>query len=145
MLWDRILTLFQRSSQGSERHCGLRTFTCFWLNLITIYSSLRTAWIMGPVVLEFRSQWPRGLKHELWNFRTLGSWVRTPIKTWIFVYVYSMFVLSCVGSGLATGLSPIRGVLPTVLGLRSETKLFTDTLCSSVRGTGKKERWKRSF
>jgi hypothetical protein len=28
--------------------------------------------------------------------------------------VYSVFVLSCVGSGLATGLSPVQGVLLTV-------------------------------
>jgi hypothetical protein len=31
-----------------------------------------------------RSQWPRGLKHELSSFaRTLGSWIRTPIKAWM--------------------------------------------------------------
>jgi hypothetical protein len=30
------------------------------------------------------------------------------------VCVYSVFVLSCVGSGLATGLSLVQGVLPTV-------------------------------
>jgi hypothetical protein len=32
----------------------------------------------------------------------------------ICVCVYSVFVLSCVGSGLATGWSPVQGVLPTV-------------------------------
>jgi hypothetical protein len=32
----------------------------------------------------------------------------------MFVYIYSVFVLSCVGSGLATGLSIMEGVLPTV-------------------------------
>jgi hypothetical protein len=35
--------------------------------------------------------------------RTLGLWVRIPLKPWIFVCVYSVFVLSSVGSGLATG------------------------------------------
>jgi hypothetical protein len=30
------------------------------------------------------------------------------------VCVYSVFVLFCVGSGLATGWTPVRGVLPTV-------------------------------
>jgi hypothetical protein len=46
--------------------------------------------------------------------------------------VYSVFMLSCVGSGLAMGWSPVQGVLPTGLGLRnwSETKRFTDVLCS---------------
>jgi hypothetical protein len=32
----------------------------------------------------------------------------------MFVCVYSVFVLSCVGSGLATGWSLVQGVLPTV-------------------------------
>jgi hypothetical protein len=38
---------------------------------------------------------------------TLGSWVRTPLEAWI-------FVLSCVGGGLATGWSLVQGVLPFV-------------------------------
>jgi hypothetical protein len=47
----------------------------------------------------------------------------------------------CVGSGRATSWSPVQGVLPTVLGLRhwSETKRFTDALCSEVGATGKRE------
>jgi hypothetical protein len=32
----------------------------------------------------------------------------------MFVWVDSVFVLSCVSSGLATGWSPVQGVLPTV-------------------------------
>jgi hypothetical protein len=32
----------------------------------------------------------------------------------MFVCVYSVFVLSCVGSGLATGRSLVQGVLPIV-------------------------------
>jgi hypothetical protein len=67
-------------------------------------------------VINSRSQWPRGLRHEMsspaW---TLGSWVRIPLEAWMFVYVYSVFVLSCVGSGLAKGWSPVQGVLPIVL------------------------------
>jgi hypothetical protein len=49
-----------------------------------------------------------------------------------------LFVLSCVGSGLATGCRK-TGVLPTVLGLRnwSETKCFQEALCSKVGVTGK--------
>jgi hypothetical protein len=35
-----------------------------------------------------------------------------PTEEWMFVYVYSVFVL---GSGLAIGWSLIQGVLPTVL------------------------------
>jgi hypothetical protein len=44
--------------------------------------------------------------------------------------------------GLATGWSPVQGVLPTVLRLRnwSETKRFTDALCSKVGATVKREK-----
>jgi hypothetical protein len=45
---------------------------------------------------------------------TLGSWVRIPLEAWMFVCVYSVFVLSCAGSGLATVWSLVQGVLPTV-------------------------------
>jgi hypothetical protein len=63
----------------------------------------------------YQSQWPRGIRHEMSSpAQTLGSWVRIPLKAWMFVWVYSVFVLSCVGSGLAKNSSPIQGVLPTV-------------------------------
>jgi hypothetical protein len=47
------------------------------------------------------------------------------------VCVYSVFVL---GIGLAMGWSLVQGILPNVLRLRnwSETKRFTDGLCSKV-------------
>jgi hypothetical protein len=38
---------------------------------------------------------------------TLGWWVRIPLKTLMFVCVYSVFVLPCVGSGFVTGWSPV--------------------------------------
>jgi hypothetical protein len=34
--------------------------------------------------------------------RTLGSWVRIPLEAWMPVFVYSVCVVLCVGSGLAT-------------------------------------------
>jgi hypothetical protein len=44
-----------------------------------------------------RSQWQRGLRHELSSLvQTLGSWVRILIEAWMPVCVYSMFALSCV-------------------------------------------------
>jgi hypothetical protein len=46
---------------------------------------------------ESRSQWPRGLRHEpSSSARTLGSWVRILLEAWMFVCVYSVFVLFCV-------------------------------------------------
>jgi hypothetical protein len=45
----------------------------------------------------FRSQWPRGLRHKPPSpAQTLGSWVRIPLEAWMFVRVYSVFVLFCV-------------------------------------------------
>jgi hypothetical protein len=45
-----------------------------------------------------RSQWPRGLRHGLPSLsRTLGSWVRIPLKLWMSVCAYSVFVLFCCG------------------------------------------------
>jgi hypothetical protein len=62
---------------------------------------------------EFRSQWPRGLRHGMSSpARTLGSWVRIPVWTWMFAFI--LFVLSYVSSGLATGWSFVEGVLPIV-------------------------------
>jgi hypothetical protein len=47
--------------------------------------------------MEGRSQWPRSLSYELSSpIETLGSWVRIPLKAWMSVYVYSVFVLFCV-------------------------------------------------
>jgi hypothetical protein len=57
------------------------------------------------------SWWPRGLGHELSSLaRTLGSWVRIPLKAWMSVYAFIL----CVGSGLATGWFPVQGVIPCV-------------------------------
>jgi hypothetical protein len=64
----------------------------------------------------------------------------------ICVRLFCFCVVLCVGSGVATGWSPVQGILPTTLGLRnwSETKRFTDALCSKVGATGKRERLSKS-
>jgi hypothetical protein len=55
--------------------------------------------------------WPRGLRHEMSSStQTLGPWVQIPLKAWMSMCVYSVFVLSCVGSGLPTAWSTVRGV-----------------------------------
>jgi hypothetical protein len=49
------------------------------------------AWLLD---VTYRSQWARGLRHELSSLaRTLGSWVRIPLEAWMSVCVYSVFVL----------------------------------------------------
>jgi hypothetical protein len=43
-----------------------------------------------------RSHLPRGLRHEMPSLaRTLRSWVRIPLKTWMSVCVYSVCVVLC--------------------------------------------------
>jgi hypothetical protein len=61
-----------------------------------------------------RSQWPRSLRIGLPSpAQTLGSCVRIPLEPWMSVCVFSVFVLSlCASSGLATGWSPVKRVLP---------------------------------
>jgi hypothetical protein len=54
----------------------------------------------------------RDIKYQMSSpARTLGSWVRILLKAWMSVCFYSLFVFSCVSSGLATGSSPVQGVL----------------------------------
>jgi hypothetical protein len=63
---------------------------------------------------ESWSQWPRGLRHEPSSpAPTLESWVLIPLEAWMSVCVYSVYIVLCVGSGLATGWSTVQGVLPT--------------------------------
>jgi hypothetical protein len=76
---------------------------------------------MLPIILDDckigrRSQWPRDLRHEPSPpSRTLGSWVRIPIEAWMsVVHLLCVCVVVCVVSGLATGWSPVQGVLPSV-------------------------------
>jgi hypothetical protein len=46
----------------------------------------------------------RGLIHELSSLvRTLVSWIRFPLEAKMYVYVYSVCVVLCVGSCLARG------------------------------------------
>jgi hypothetical protein len=50
--------------------------------------------LSSSIRFSSRSQWPRGLRHELCSLaRSLGSWVRIPLKAWMSVCFYSVFVL----------------------------------------------------
>jgi hypothetical protein len=56
-----------------------------------------------------RSQWSRGLTHELSSLvRTLGSWVRISVEACVSMCIYSVCVV------LATGWSLVQEVLPTL-------------------------------
>jgi hypothetical protein len=45
----------------------------------------------------------------------VGSNPTRVMDVYVYVYVYSMFVLSCVGRGLAMSWSLVQGVVPTAL------------------------------
>jgi hypothetical protein len=75
----------------------------------------------------------RGVRHEMSSpALTLGLWVRITLKSLMFVYGYSVCVLSCVRYWPCDWLI-LRPRRPTdSLKARnlSETKRFTDVLCS---------------
>jgi hypothetical protein len=48
---------------------------------------------------ESRSQWPRGLRHELSSLaRILGSWVRIPLKAWMSAFILYLCCIPSPGS-----------------------------------------------
>jgi hypothetical protein len=96
--YRNVLSIFQLGwiTEGEER----------WQNYVFSYI------FNAALSLFSRSQWTRGLRHEPSSpARTLGSWVRIPLKGWRSVCVYSVL---CVGSGVVKGWSPVKGILPTM-------------------------------
>jgi hypothetical protein len=92
-------------------HLYMQRSFCQWLNNVTQFT------FNDCNISDGRSQWPRGLRHELFSLaRTLVSWVWIQLTVWMCVCVHSfcIYVVLCVGRGLATGWSPIRGVIRTV-------------------------------
>jgi hypothetical protein len=84
--------------------------------LLVCFLFIFLSWLFKDTLsVESRSQWPRCLRHEMSSpARRLETWVRISLKAWMFVCIYSIFSLSCVGSGLTSVWSPVQGVLPTV-------------------------------
>jgi hypothetical protein len=88
----------------------LHRFSGTWLRThatsaahLVFYHSLHTQLLFRPSCSNFsfcipflsRSQWPRGVKHELSSFaRNFGSWFRIPLNAWMSI-LYA-FIL-CVG------------------------------------------------
>jgi hypothetical protein len=87
---------------GIKLEADLNDISIHLLHYTSMYIPFTFFLVFVTYIPSCRSQWPRGLRHEMSSLaRTLGSWVRTPLKAWMFVCIYSVF--SCVGSGLATG------------------------------------------
>jgi hypothetical protein len=77
----------------------IETFVC--LNFNRQYLLYLYAYCFSLIILVLDYVLPitvaRGLRHELSSpAQTLGSWVRIPLKAWMSVCLYSVFVLSCV-------------------------------------------------
>jgi hypothetical protein len=90
--------------------------TMFVWSLHRISGTVRCVWHFSwGSKRSRRSEWSLALRHETsWSRQTLGSWVRITLEAWISACVYSVCAVLCVCSGLATGWSPVQGVLPTV-------------------------------
>jgi hypothetical protein len=53
----------------------------------TVWLLMSRKWILA-LIYHRLSQWSRGLRHELSSpARTLGTWVRIPLKTWMSVFI----------------------------------------------------------
>jgi hypothetical protein len=78
---------------------------------IKAFSSFVPSVFCSDKYCRSRSQWSYELSLLA---RTLRSWVQIPFEAWKSVCVYSVCFVLYVGSGLATGWSPVQGVLPTV-------------------------------
>jgi hypothetical protein len=62
--------------------------------------------------INCQSQWPNDLRHDVSSTaQTPRSWAR---GTDICLQLYYVRVVLCVGRGLASGSSPVQGVLPAV-------------------------------
>jgi hypothetical protein len=104
--------------------CESDTMLCCWRSC--------EAYLCLPITVAARSS----------PARRLGSWVRIPLKAWMSVCVYSVFVL---GSGLATGLFPTQGVLPTVLDQETEVKRSISRTPYAPSGSNRNIRRRRKW
>jgi hypothetical protein len=68
------------------------------------------------VVLVTLAEWSKAWTVLARLDAEIVGWNPTPgMDIYVYVYVYSMFVLSCIGRGLAMSWSLVQGVLPTLL------------------------------
>jgi hypothetical protein len=67
--------------------------------LVTYRGHLIILTVLEPITVAARSK-----ALNVFPAQTLGPWVRTPLEVWMSLCVYFVFVVFCIGSGIATGL-----------------------------------------
>jgi hypothetical protein len=83
-------------------------------------------WIVSCKCLNRLSQLPCSLRHEMFlPFKALGLWFEILFEARMFVSMSSVFAFSCVRSGLATGWSPVQGVLSIVYETHNSKLILT--------------------
>jgi hypothetical protein len=110
-----MLILSEQDKTFLRGSCISRRFlTCAFK---TISKSVK---IISHRFLLRRSQWPRGLRHELSSLaRTLWSWVRIPLEVWmslrLFCVCVVIFLLHTRNCGICCSCSVVKGVLACYL------------------------------
>jgi hypothetical protein len=91
-VWSRCVDGYIRPRMFGESFVVESTRVCSAMCGGSIRYLISAAWILFG-----RSQWPRGLRHELSSpEQTLGSWAQIPLEPCMSVWVYSVFVMSCI-------------------------------------------------
>jgi hypothetical protein len=120
LTWDFFRILKQEVLGRNNRLFSFhsKTFLCMrrQVNKIMLWT-----YIFHRYIFQRRSQWPRGLRHEPSTpARTLGSWVRIPLKAWMSVCFYSVFMLFCVQvAALRRAYPPSKESYRLCIGLRN--------------------------
>jgi hypothetical protein len=87
-----MLLLIKKFSVPLIIFCNFARAICIAVKLK--YSKTRRLYNYLTCIVVLRPQWPRGLRHELSSpTRALGWWVRIPLKAWMSVCVYSVYVV----------------------------------------------------
>jgi hypothetical protein len=131
-MWEpRLLrTLWAYTACFRDRFTFLTIYFC---SLLLVKDTTFSSW---------RWHWPHSLSHETSApAETLGLWVRIPVEKLMSLCIYSVFVLSCVGRGPATGSSPFQDVV------RTSFKIHNSIINSEWEQARQPDpsRWKKKF